>query len=104
VSKVGWNDGDVFKKPLPYACVLITSNPFWGVNNPRSGPIYRIDVIGCEDEKEAKALFLQLRLRRIPDYARSGKFLIKATSTPFAWFATVYGAERYTIRRTIDIW
>jgi len=103
-----WADGNIFKSPLPdnlpwaYA-EFAFDDPYFGGDDP-GVPIYRINVIACENEKEAKAVFLQLRLRRIPDYARSGKFLIKATPRAFGWFVDNYGAERYSIKRPLTIW
>jgi len=34
----------------------------------------------------------------VPDYARSGRFLIKADKEAFQWFAARYGAERYFVQ------
>jgi hypothetical protein len=102
-SRHPWADGELFKEPLP-------NNLGWGgvtfVVLPalENSPELKIDIIDCKGEKEAKVAFLYLRLRRIPDYARSGKFLVKASPEAFAWFVKSYGAERYSVRRTMLIW
>jgi hypothetical protein len=96
-----WNDQDVFFKSL------LPEKFGWGrmaFSIPPSTTILTLLIIDCKTEKRAKEIFLQLRLRRIPDYARSGKFLIKADEETFKWFSQHFGAERYSVRRPLTIW
>jgi hypothetical protein len=91
-----WSDGGVFKSPLP------ENLGYSGMDFilPPSRTELKMNIINCGSDEKAKEVFLQLRLRRIPDYARSGKFLIKADEDTFKWFLRHFGAERYQVRRT----
>jgi hypothetical protein len=95
-----WSDADLFKSPLPEKIA-------WGELGfviPPDPTMLMLSFIDCESEEKAKEYFLLLRLRRIPDYARSGKFLIKADKESFKWVLQYFGAERYSVRRNPFIW
>ncbi len=97
---IPWSEGNVFKSPLP-------DKLSWSEMSFRIPPrtdLLRLHIIDCGSIEKAKVVFLQLRMRRIPDYARSGKFLIKSDKQSFKWFLQYFGAERYSVRRTIMIW
>jgi hypothetical protein len=96
-----WPDQEVFFKSL------LPEKYGWSMmrfSMPPSTTILTLDIINCGTDERAKKVFLQLRLRRIPDYARSGKFLIKADEETFKWFLQNFGAECYTVRRPFTIW
>lgn len=61
-------------------------------------------VIDCRTEELAKNCFLECRTWRLPDYARSGRFLIKANQKSLMWFTQHYGAEAYFIHRPDWFW
>lgn len=86
-----WSDGNIFKSPLPES--LIASSREFKISP--SGEVIRVVFIACAHEEQAKEVFLQLHLRRVPDYARSGKFLIKADKQSMRWFLSIYGGEVY---------
>jgi hypothetical protein len=95
-----WSDGEVFKSLLPekfgWSGATFCVSP--------STTILTLDIINCGTDERAKEIFLQLRMLRVPDYARSGKFLIKADEETFKWFLQNFGAERYSVRRPLTIW
>jgi hypothetical protein len=93
-----WKDGEAFKTPLPE--YLLGNLLEFEVSPTRE--IIRVVLIECKNEERAKEYFLQLHLRRIPDYARSGRFLIKADKQSLKWFTTYYGADAYFIRHPRD--
>ncbi len=95
-----WSEDEFFKSVLP-------EKFGWGgftFSAPPNATELKLDIIDCKTDERAKEVFLQLRMRRIPDYARSGKFLIKADEETFKWFLQYFGAERYSVRRTMLIW
>jgi hypothetical protein len=96
-----WPDQEVFFKSL------LPEKFGWGMvkfSIPPITTILNLTIINCKTDERAKEIFLQLRLRRIPDYARSGKFLIRADEETFKWFLQNFGAERYSVRRPLTIW
>jgi hypothetical protein len=99
-NKRPWSDGEVFKSLLPEK--FGWSEMSFSV--PPNATALKLDIINCGTDERAKEIFLQLRLRRIPDYARSGKFLIKADEETFKWFLQNFGAERYSVRRPFRLW
>ncbi len=56
---------------------------------------FEFHIIDCDSVDKAKLYFVQLRILRQPDYARSGKFLLKGSPQAIDWFAKHYGVERY---------
>lgn len=95
-----WVDGSVFKSPLPES---LPGNLLELQVYPNR-EILRVVVIECSNEERAKEVFLQLHLRRIPDYARSGQFLIKADKQTLKWFTKNFGAAAYFIHRPDWFW
>ncbi len=98
---IPWAEDEYFKSLFPekfgWAGIIFSVPP--------STTTLKLDIIDCKTDERAKEIFLQLRLRRIPDYARSGRFLIKTNNEEtFEWFRQYFGAERYSVRRTPFIW
>ncbi|HEV3438782.1 MAG TPA: hypothetical protein VG122_15560 [Gemmata sp.] len=96
-----WNDQEAFFKSL------LPEKFGWSMmafSIPPSTTKLGLHIINCGTDERAKEIFLQLRLRRVPDFARSGKFLIRADEETFKWFLKTLGAERYTVRRPFLIW
>ena len=54
-------------------------------------------IIDCDSTDNATKYFLQLRILRCPDYAQSGKYLIKGSPQALDWFTKHYGAVRYGV-------
>jgi hypothetical protein len=92
-----WDDDGNFPCKAKLDWYYATWGKKWSdVISPESLPI-TLSVIDCGTEELAKQYFLECRLRRVPYYARSGRFLIKANKEAFEWFASHYGAERYFV-------
>lgn len=88
-----WTDGGRFSREdkLDWAAI------WWSIDDKeqlRFGPpkTAKIWVIECKNEEEAKKHFLMCRLKRLPGYYYSGRFIIKASNSGFAWFLEHYGA------------
>jgi hypothetical protein len=87
-----WNDDSKF----PLDVDLLWSRVEFFGPKPKSERL-QLYIIDCGNEKDAKKYFTQLRILRCPDYARSGKYLIKASPQAFEFFTKYYGAERYEV-------
>jgi len=67
-----------------------------GIINLQCKTVLELHVIDCDSIHKANLYFLQLRILRQPDSARSGKYLLKGPPQSIDWFAKHYGVERYT--------
>jgi hypothetical protein len=87
-----WNDDGKF----PLEVNLTWAGIDFLVTKPKLERL-KLYIIDCGSTDNAEKYFTLLRLSKSPDYARSGKFLIKASPQALEWFTKHYGAVRYEI-------
>jgi|GEM_PF-6656826 len=87
-----WDDDGKFPLDVNLAWVRLSIT----VTKPKLEKL-TLYIIDCVSEEDAKKHFTKLRMLRCPDYARSGRYLIKASPEAFKWFTKYYGAERYEV-------
>lgn len=100
-----WRDGGKFpsKENLEYSGVGFWDSKDTVRDTKKGSEICWMFVIDCKTEANAKKLFLLCRLYRLPNYARSGEFLIHSDPRAFEYFTKHFGGESYLMTKHIGV-